>query len=132
MGKKNEKIEIGMEFTSFLNDYELEGDITKVVETIKTIPERIKKHYQYNTDLQMAHRFSIKLKPAWEYGDNGSHDEYVIEAFRWETDEEFKIRMERSKIQKEAAVKREASKKQTIEKRERTLLESLKKKYENG
>lgn len=67
----------------------------------------------------------IKLELNWEGERN-----IIIEVFRKETDEEFKIRLEQNKKRSESAKKAAINRKLSQEKREKSLLKTLKEKYE--
>jgi ABC-type uncharacterized transport system involved in gliding motility auxiliary subunit len=64
--------------------------------------------------------------------DYDGYIEYKLKVFRDETDEELNKRIEANKNKSIAAKKAAKSKKLAQEKRERTLFESLKKKYEKN
>jgi len=124
------KKEILMPFSGFFSRYDLEGDIEKVSEFIKNIPNKLKEIYPLNKELQSAHRFAINTDSESDYGSDYSYDIYIVQAFRWETDEEFKARIELNKKQSAAAKERAKKQKEAKEKKEKTMYETLKKKFE--
>ena len=128
---KKEKKEIPILFNGFLDKYSLEGDINEVSDKIRAIPERLKESYPLNEELKSAHRFSISTSTEYEYYSNDSHDVYNIEAYRWETDEEYNKRIEQEEKRKVSAQKAAITKKEATIKREKTLLNTLLKKYKD-
>ena len=73
-----------------------------------------------------------EIKFKHEYGGYEESDQYTIEVFRDETDEEYNVRIETQKKQSIAAKKAAITRKESAEKRQRTLFENLKKKYETN
>jgi hypothetical protein len=129
--KNGDKKEILMELNGFVNKYDFEGDINEVVEKIKTIPARLLDTYPLNMEYKKAHRFSIRQDTeSADYYSNDTVDIYILQIYRWETDEELKNRLELNKKQSAAAKEREFKKKEAAAKREKTIYESLKKKFE--
>lgn len=122
--------EIMMELPGFLDKSMFEGRLEEIIENIKNIPDRLVKNYPHNPDIKNYHRFSIRQDTEYEYYSSDSHDVYHLQCWRWETDEEVRIRLEKSKKQSEASKKAAITKKLAQEKREKTLLQTLKKKYE--
>ena len=119
-----------MKFNGFFSKYDLEGDIEKVSEFIKTIPDRLKESYPLNNELKTAHRFAIDINTESDYGSDDSYDVYIVHAFRWETDEELKSRVALNKKKSAEAKERAKKQKEAKEKREKTMYEILKKKFE--
>lgn len=132
MRKKNpEKQEVLMEFGGFVDKYSLEGDIIKVAEYIKSLPAKVLEQYPLNNDLKNAHRFSIRVGTETEYYSSDSHDVYDLLCYRWETDEELAKRLSVNLIKSEAAKRAAITKSEAKIKREKTLYENLKKKFES-
>ena len=123
--------EILMELNNFIDSGYFEGDLNKIIEKVKDIPTKLWAAYPLNMEYKRAHRFSIRQDTEYGYGDDGYHDVYILQCYRWETDEEMKNRIELNKKQSAAAKERELKKKEAAAKREKTLYESLKKKFEN-
>ena len=130
MNKKIEKKELMVELNDFVDKYQLEGSIDSVLEYVKSLPQIAKDRYPQNNELQNAHRFAIRHDTESDYGEDGYHDVFHLQYFRWETDAELEARIELSKKQSAAAKEREKNKKLGKEKREKTLYENLKKKFE--
>jgi len=126
---KNDKKELLIELDGFVDKYQLEGEISKVAEYIKSLPSLAKERYRQNNELQNSHRFSIRHDTESDY-DGGYNDIFHLQCFRWETDDELAARIELSKKQSAAAKEREKNKKEGKLKREKTLYENLKKKFE--
>lgn len=117
-----------------------EGNIQEVSKNILNISKKLKEAYlnrekEKNTYGKLIPEFTpfnkyenIKIHTEWDYDGYG---EIIVKAYRKESDDELKARLEKSKIlsmkAKESARKRKLSQ----EKREKSLLETLKKKYEN-
>lgn len=114
-------------FLSVLMHFEFEGDVMEVAEKIKSIPDKFKAFYPTQSS---AHRFSFRKDREWEYGDDGSHDIYILRIFRWETDDEMKARLDANEKKKLAGIEKNKKQKAANEKRQRALFESLKKKFE--
>lgn len=131
MTKKEDKIQVMMTITDFLDKSDFEGTIEEVAERIKSIPKRFLKLYPYRTDIKNAHKFVIYIDNEQDYGEYCGHDVFCLKVYRWETDEERDGRIElatkRSTAAKEGAEKRKLA----AAKREKTLYESLKKKFES-
>lgn len=128
--KNGDKKEILMELNGFVDKYSLEGSLGKVVEYIKNLPSEAIERYPLNNELKKAHRFSIRHDSESDYGEEGYHDVYHLQCYRWETDTELATRIELNKKQSAAAKEREKNKKEGKLKREKTLYENLKKKFE--
>lgn len=123
--------EILMELNSFIDNEYFEGALDKIVEKIKNIPTKLWAAYPLNVEYKRAHRFSIRCSSECNYGDDGYHDVYILQCYRWETDEEMKNRIELNKKQSEEAKNKELKRKEAAAKREKTLYESLKKKFKD-
>ena len=65
-------------------------------------------------------------------GDDGEIVDMTVHCERLETDGEYKARLDLERAEKERAVRDKAKAEASQEKRERTLLNTLKAKYENG
>jgi hypothetical protein len=126
--KKEKKRELLREIPHFVDDAQLEGDIDVIVKYIKSLPQRAREAYPDSVDIKNSHRFSIRIGKEYNYGD--SYNVYHLQCWRWETDEDLELRLEQTKKEREAAKKAAITRKTAQEKRERSLLETLKKKYE--
>lgn len=124
------KKEILKEYHNFIYKSDFEGTIDEVIERIKSIPERFKVAYPLNTDFLRNHRFSIRQDIEYDYGDSDYHDVYILQAYRWETDQELEIRLQTNEKKSQAAKQRELTKQEAKIKREKTIYENLKKKFE--
>ena len=105
----NESIEIG----------ELEGPIEKAIALLQNLRNKYPQH------------FNITLRRP--YSDNGEGPrEFYVDAYRWETEEEVRDRVDIAKRANEE--KKRAKKQQALEMKERELkeLNRLKKKYERS
>lgn len=129
--KNDDRREILIELKNIIDKYNFEGDINKVAEYIKSIPKKLKADYPLNIDYKNAHRFSIRQDSEYEYYNNDKYDTYILQIYRWETDEELNSRKALNKKFSEAAKLRELKKKESSAKRKKTLYESLKKEFEN-
>lgn len=130
--KDTEKREIMIEVNNFIDKSTFEGRLDDVINNIQQLPGKLISYYPLNNEFKNCHRFSIKQDTEYEYGDNGSHDVYHLQCWRWETDEEVTKRIEKSKKASDSAKKAAITKQLAKEKREKTLYENLKKKFENG
>lgn len=110
----------------------LNGDINEVAKNILGIKDRLKIAYderdRYSSEFTPFEDY-VKIELYIEYGYEGDKD-LAIRVYRWETDEELHKRLEQEKKRNESAKLAAKTKKEAQEKRERTLLENLKKKYE--
>lgn len=122
------KKEILREYAGFLSKYDFEGTIEEVSKKIIDIPKRLQDNYPTNSDIPKYHRYSIRHDHDYDYGE--SSDVYILQTYRWETDEEFNDRLKKDSKRNESAKKAAITKKETKEKREKTLYENLKKKFE--
>lgn len=123
--------EVLMEFPYFLYAELFDGDIKEICETITYLPKKLREAYPLNMDLKKAHRFSIKHDTQYGY-DNDSRDIFIFQAYRWETDEEFKNRIELEEKKSIAAKKAVQIRKEAQLKREKTLYENLKNKFDKN
>jgi hypothetical protein len=100
--------------------YELDGDLIGAI-------SRLQGYMDKNPGL-----FDFKIEVETESGWYGDSSVIIkITANRWETDEEFKTRLEREEMQKEQSKIQAQVKKKKDEAKELELYKSLKKKYEN-
>ncbi len=127
--KIGDKKEILIELNGFVDKYQLEGDISVVSDYINSLPTLAKDAYPQNNELQNAHRFFIQHDTESDY-DGGYSDVFHLHCYRWETDIELAARIELNKKLSVAAKEREKNKKEGKLKREKTLYENLKKKFE--
>ena len=137
---KLEKIKVIIKDVPYVYlDFEmLQGDINDVAKNILSIKDKLKDAY-LKREIDSK---SYKIKPIFTpYEDYKYIDFYInigyegdreieISVYRDETDEEFKKREELQKLRSIVAKKGAESKKLAQEKREKTLLATLKKKYE--
>lgn len=93
------------------------------------LPETIAKLQKLMTDNPNHFDFEIEVESESGWYDSCS-TKITIEAFRWETDEEAEKRIAASKKASEAAKLAARTRAEQNEKRERTLYESLKRKFE--
>lgn len=106
------------------------GDINEISKNILGIKNKLKEAYDKREEEGYISNFTpfedyTKIELYIDYGYGGDKD-LTICVYRWETDIEYEIRLALDKKRSEAA----KTKKEGQEKRERTLLENLKKKYE--
>lgn len=95
-----------------------------------SLPEIIAKLQKIITDNPLLFEFEVEVGS--EDGYYGDHSSFVIvDAYRWETDEEMEQRIATSKKKSETEKLAAIRQAETNEKRERSLYESLKKKFEN-
>jgi hypothetical protein len=127
--KNGDKKEILIELNEFVDKYQLEGDISVVADYINSLPTLAKDRYPENNELQNAHRFVIRHDTESDYY-GGYNDIFHLQCYRWETDAELASRIELNKKRSAAAKEREKNKKEGKLKREKTLYENLKKKFE--
>ena len=113
--------------------YELcdfEGDIYKVAEKIRTIPETYIERYKDHTGMKdmidSLHRFDINTKTDYE-----GYVELNICGYRWETDEEFKKRKATNAKKSKAAKLSAKTKQENLAKKELEEYERLKLKFKN-
>lgn len=125
---KEQKKEILIILKNFIDKYSLEGELDKVCEYIKSLPS---KAMELNNELKQAHKFLIKRDTESYYGEDGYYEVFHLHCYRWETDDEFTARIELNKKKSKAAKEREKHKKEIKLKREKTLYENLKKKFED-
>ena len=114
----------------------LEGDINDVVKFLTDIPNSCKerlaelkeqKGFRYDPMWDLIDEYKINIDTAWLEETN-----LTIDTFRDETDEEEKRRLEMNKKRSEAAKKAAITKKESQLKREKTLYENLKKKFDEN
>lgn len=128
---KIQKIELKQDIHNFLDYSNFEGDLLQISKTITNIPKKLNEIYPNNPNIQNSHRFSLRADKNYGYNYNDETTvEFVVECWRWETDEEFKKRKETAAKRVQAGKKAVETKKSAQEKRERTLLQTLKAKYE--
>lgn len=103
------------------------GKIGDIINRLKNLPKDIKERIQPNTLNfgKLYYDFEIEVDVQYEERDN-----FKVYGFRKETDEEYNARIKRSADAKKAAAASAIAKKVAQEKREKTLYESLKKKFE--
>lgn len=138
MKKKEEKIEIKERLPIYMSIYDFEGDIEKVIQYLKDIPKMLhnwdtgihkdkftERDHLVHNNLMSCHRYSISI-------DRGYDDiDLSINGFRWETDEEFNLRLDKQKKDKLNAQKAAKTRKKNQEEEELKLFNKLKEKYEN-
>jgi hypothetical protein len=119
----------------------LEGDIEEVAKNILNLRKKLKEAYDIREkDILTSYRKDMipvftpfkdykYINLSFEFGYDGDRD-IIIEAFRDETNEELNKRIEINKNRILAAKKATITKKLAQEKREKTLFENLKKKYD--
>jgi hypothetical protein len=112
----------------------LSGELSEVANNILGIRKRLEDAHAIRekavpngnfTPLEQYEKISIQT-----YGDSDDGLEIDIVVEREETDEEYQKRLDTEKKRAEAIKKAKADKAKITEKRERALLETLKKKYE--
>lgn len=94
-----------------------------------TLPDAIAKLQKLITDNQSLFDFEIEIEneSGW-YGESSTN--IIVDAFRWETDEEMEARISANNRKKELDRLEAIRKAEANEKREKSLYESLKKKFE--
>lgn len=101
------------------SSYELDGKLEEVVAKLQGLMKSNPNHFDFNIDVES------------ESGYYGSCSTNInITAYRWETDAEFEERIAAAKKAAELSKIRAKQQAQSQERRERTLYESLKKKFE--
>lgn len=128
--KKYEKREIKTDFDYIIDKYQFEGDLDEIIKKLKNTPKKLAEMYPLNETIKDFHRYSIRVDSETEYYSNDSHDIYILEGWRWETDEEFSKRRKASIQEAKERVKRAEEEEISKAKREKTLYENLKKKFE--
>ena len=142
---KNEKILVQIKDVPYIYlEFDLfEGELKEVSNKILNIRKLLIDAWK-NRELTIKDSFRKDMIPIFTHYKDYEKIEIVIEfgydsegdiglkIWRKETDEEFNKRIELSKIISENAKKSVITKKLAQEKREKTLLENLKKKYENS
>ena len=103
------------------------GKIGDIINRLKNLPKDIKGKIQPNTLNfgKLYYDFEIKMESQYE-----ERDELKVYGFRKETDTEYTARIKRNADAKKAAAASIISKKKAQEQREKTLYETLKKKFE--
>jgi type III secretory pathway component EscV len=119
------KKEIRFDAYGIIHREDLEGDTDKVIENIKEFPKRVKEVYPLTEYIQRSHRFAICIITHYE-----ESDEYILECYRWETDAEERLREHDTMKRKQTEAARKAKTALAQEQREKTLYETLKKKFE--
>ena len=126
--KKNEEKEIE-EFIYELGGDDFEGKLEDVAliftDTVNWVRKRLPEHLYKLPALDKAHRFIIKHR----YGYNDESDSFELCGVRWETDEEFKKRIETSKKASISAKKSAKVRAEKEKEEEKALYEKLKKTY---
>lgn len=112
-----------------------EGSIEKISKKVLDIREQIVSAYEE----RKKNNPKIKYTPLEQYEDIRIHcishyDDYEfnVYVFRKETDEEFKLRLDKEEVRKKARKIREVEQKRKKEEKERTQYEELKKKFESN
>lgn len=139
--KNPEKIKIQIKDVPYLYlDFDImEGDINEVSKNILDIKNKLKTAYDARNHMlsyrkDMISQFTpfndyqyIHLKTSYNYDED---KDLLLEVWRDETDEEYNKRLESNKKRSESAKLAAITKKIAQEKREKSLLKTLKKKYE--
>lgn len=123
-----QKIEKREELYLYIPIDVFEGNLEDVCKKVLNLKERLKQEHQVVKDNPNKY-FKYELFFT-SYYDEGM--EAKIRGVRLETDEEFNNRIERNKKQQQAGKMAAKKRKENQEKRELTLLETLKKKYEDA
>lgn len=128
MEKEEKKIiEDPIHIYAELSDIFDKNNIQKIIQNILDIEKKLKDHPMVANNPGLYFDFKVIYDSPYE-----GYDSIQFLALRYETDKEFADRIEKNK--KIAEVKKESDKKkkEAQEKRERTQLETLKKKYESN
>ncbi len=121
---ENKKKEIG-ETIHYFTGWELEGDMLKTAKLFSNTKEWYKEEFPDSSrDITVFHRFTL----SHNYRD-GESDEFTIVAYRWETDEEYNKRLEKSKIASKNAKKANEAKQLKKLEQELKLFKKLQAKY---
>jgi len=102
------------------------GKLNDILRFIEELPKKLVEEHGVSKDY-----YTFELDWYKDYYEDSSYDLHIY-GYRKETVEEATKRIEDIKKRAEASKKAIITKKQAQEKREKTLLETLKKKYESG
>lgn len=140
MKKKEEKLEVRMKLPIYISFDNFEGDTEKIIQFLENIYHKLVEWVQssekaypnainalYNQHILSCHRYEIDHYFSSFDGDK----EINLYGIRWETDEEFNLRLEKAKRDKLNAQKAAKTKKINQEKAELELFNKLKKKYDS-
>jgi hypothetical protein len=140
MSEKRLKIEIkDIPYVSIEN-YILTGSLEDVAKNILGLRDKLKESYDYRESKEGVKYYSTPLIPFEDYKYIELDYEYNynadfglrIRCYRDETDEEYNKRIELAKKRSEAAKLAAKNRKEAQQKRELSLLKTLKEKYENN
>lgn len=121
---KTNKIEI-KEYVYEFTGWELEGDMLEISKRFSNTKLWYKEKFpQSGLNIDKFHRFAL----SHNYMSDES-DQFVIEGYRWETDEECNKRIEKANKAKENAKKAAITAKKNKEANEKAEYERLKNKY---
>ncbi len=126
-----EKLEI-KEYLHTFDRYSFDGrmeEIAKIFDFKKWWKNAYKAVPEKQGHVDKYHRFVMDADMNYGY-DNEAWMDFQVSGMRWETDEELKKREEANKKRSESAKKAAKTKEIAKEKREKTLYENLKKKFE--
>jgi F0F1-type ATP synthase epsilon subunit len=101
------------------DSYEISGKLTEIIQKLQTTMKSNRDHFDFEIDVESESGYY-----------NSCSTTVTIRAYRWETDKEFEDRkssLKRAQAEKLLKAKRDA---EANEKRERSLYESLKRKFD--
>ncbi len=101
------------------SSYELDGKLGETISKLQSLMTDNPNHFDFEIEVESESGY---------YGSCSTN--IIIDAYRWETDEECEQRIVASKKASERAKLAAIAKAEANEKRERTLYESLKRKFE--
>ena len=125
--KKKQYNEIREEIHCHFDSDLVSGKIGDIINRLKNLPKEIKERVQSSTANFGKDYYDFELEIESQYDER---DSFKVYGFRKETDAEYNARIKRSADAKKAAAASVAKKRTTQEQRERTLYETLKKKFE--
>lgn len=126
--KKQEKklLKVKIPYIS-IDVYDFEGDLNDIIKYLKNIPNRIKEYDPDNVELEQIDKYQLVNN----YNNYDDGWEMEVQAFRWETDQEFNDRIAKQKETERKRKQTLALKEKEKEAEDRKLYEELKKRFEN-
>lgn len=131
---KKDRKEISQQIHTF-SGYEFDKDFKELAKIFSNFKvywvDNVLTTQPHNTlDINIFHRFTLEHEVDYGYGSDDDSINFNVTGWRWETDAEVKKREEMVKIKAEAAKRGAITRKLAKEKREKTMYDNLKKKFE--